>query len=216
MSMKEALYSKNPSHSITYLELCEEMEEDPFADLAEWADNPNLLQNKDKLVELFHLMYDCKEIGQSTPGQFYRYLRIKYNDVALRYETLLALYEANKASLLVPGSKTTRVYNELNQGNDTNTSTIDNTDTNSQYDTPKTNLPNALTFPSVINTNVTDGDNQNILDSSHNRGITETVTSIDTDTVEKLNAIGEKYKDIIFDFVYEFGDLFLTIYILEG
>lgn len=189
---------------------------DLFDQLEEWEEYPHLLQNKTKLVEYFHVKFDCREIGYSTFKKFNDHLRFKYQEIAPRYDLMFDLYQTSLEQIKKPGRYTDRQYSATGTDSNTSTSSVSSKGDNSQYDTPKTNLPNPLSHPSMVSTSESQDTNE--LSSNLTREATETehLTTTDQEYIDALNNLGDKYRSLMTDFILEFERLFLGSYILYG
>ena len=201
--------------NITYEELVNYLGEDVFNTLPEWADYPNLQANQAILTKLFHLRYDCRELGYATTRKFLARLEYLFCDLAPRDDFAMGKYLNDRANIEKVCKVIQRDYNEvgdstLNVTNNTN----DNT-TSNYYDTPKTSLPNPLASPSnaTVQAGTVDQKRNDTAKSTITRNETET-DSPDTYLVE-LNKIIDAMRSLNTDFINEFEDLFLMIKIFD-
>ena len=201
--------------NITYEDLVNYLGEDVFNTLPEWADYPNLRTNQAILTKLFHLRYDCRELGYATTRKFLARLEYLFCDLAPRYDFAMGKYLNDKANIEKVGKVIQRDYNEV--GDSTLkivNNTSDNT-TSNYYDTPKTSLPNPLANPS--NATVQAGTADQTRNDTGKSTITRTETETDSqDTyLAELNKIIDAMRSLNTDFINEFEDLFLMIKIFD-
>lgn len=201
--------------NITYEELIGYLSEDVFNTLPEWADYPALNSNKDILTNLFHLKYDCKELGYATTRKFLARLELKFNEVAPRYNLAMDKYLNDKTNIETVGRVKERTHSESVTTNLSIANNQTNDNVSNFFDTPKTNLPNPLSKP----TNATTGNsstNQNRTDEgSSNTNRNEKETDSQGTYIVELNKIIDSMRVLNTDFIDEFADLFLNIKIFD-
>lgn len=201
--------------NITYEELVNYLGEDVFNTLPEWTDYPNLRTNQAILTKLFHLRYDCRELGYATTREFLARLEYLFCDLAPRYDFAMGKYLIDKANIEKVGKVIQRDYEEVGDSTlNVKNNTTDGT-TSNYYDTPKTSLPNPLANPSNATVQVGKA-RQTRKDTGHSeltRNETET-DSQDAYLVE-LNKIIDAMRSLNTDFINEFEDLFLMIKIFD-
>lgn len=185
------------------------MGEDPLEVLPDWEDNQYLLQNKTKILDQFNLRYECRQIGQAIPGEFYRYLRLRFLEVDQKYNILLQAYEQYSDKLLQVGSKIERDYQENRTSSMDASSQDDTNGSNIYFDSPQT-ADLQTTNPSNANQTENTATNKSTSNGTVKAGITEVITEIDSNYLDKVNDLGDKYKHIVEDFVLEFEDVFLS------
>lgn len=201
--------------NITYEDLVNYLGEDVFNTLPEWADYPNLKANQSILTKLFHLRYDCRELGYATTRKFLSRLEYLFCDLAPRYDFAMGKYLNDKANIEKVGKVIQRDYNEVGDSTlDVVNNTNDNT-TSNYYDTPKTSIPNPLANPS--NATVQNASADQTRKDTGKSTITRTETEIDSqDTyLVELNKIIDATRSLNTDFINEFEDLFLMIKIFD-
>lgn len=201
--------------NITYEDLVNYLGEDVFNTLPEWADYPNLKANQSILTKLFHLRYDCRELGYATTREFLARLEYLFCDLAPRYDFAMGKYLNDKANIEKVGKVIQRDYNEVGDSTlNVVNNTSDNT-TSNYYDTPKTSLPNPLASPS--NATVQAGTADQTRNDTGKSTITRTETETDSqDTyLVELNKIIDAMRSLNTDFINEFEDLFLMIKIFD-
>lgn len=204
-------YNRLGNTSQSYEELCGILGYDIFDSIPDWEEFPNLLANKNKLVDLFNLHYSCKKLGYEIYGEFYRHLRLTFQELAAGYNILYDKYKNDIDRLLLVGDVTIRDYEELSS---LSSSQSLNSDASSNfYDTPKTNIPDPLNKPSTITTNdgsqTTDGKSNSTVSRKEN----EQKTS--RGYADEVNRLRYQYLNLNNEFIKEFRNLFLGITILD-
>lgn len=201
--------------NITYEELVNYLGEDVFNTLPEWTEYANLKANQAMLTKLFHLRYDCRELGYATTRKFLARLEYLFADLAPRYDFAFGKYMNDKANIEKVGKVIQRDYNEVGDSTlNVVNNTSDNT-TSNYYDTPKTTVPNPLANPS--NATVQNGSADQTRDDTGHSQLTRTETETDSqDTyLVELNKIIDAMRSLNTDFINEFEDLFLRIKIFD-
>ena len=201
--------------NITYEDLVNYLGEDVFNTLPEWADYPNLKANQSILTKLFHLQYDCRELGYATTRKFLSRLEYLFCELAPRYDFAMGKYLNDKANIEKVGKVIQRDYNEVgNSTLDVVNNTNDNT-TSNYYDTPKTSVPNPLANPSNATVQNASADQTRKDTGKSTIARTETETDSQDTYLIELNKIIDATRPLNTDFINEFEDLFLMIKIFD-
>lgn len=208
-------YTRRASIAPSYAEIKEFMGQNVFNYLPEWESYPNLKQHQAYLVDTFDLMYDCKQIAYKIYGQFERYLKLKFRRIAPIYEVAYEKYNMDKDKLLTVGGLTTRDYEELRTLSNTTSGNVTGNSTSNYFDTPKELTPSLLNKPSNISTSNTTSDNTSSYKDDENRNLTETVATTSENYILELNKLIDNYRNLDTNFVDEFSDLFLNIYVIR-
>ena len=201
--------------NITYEDLVNYLGEDVFNTLPEWADYPNLKANQSILTKLFHLRYDCRELGYATTRKFLSRLEYLFCDLAPRYDFAMSKYLNDRANIGRVGKVIQRGYTEMGDSTLNVVNNTNNNTTSNYYDTPKTSVPNPLANPSNVTVQNASADQTRKDTGKSTMTRTETETdSPDTYLVE-LNKIIDATRSLNTDFINEFEDLFLTVKIFD-
>ncbi len=207
-------YNSLGNPTVTYEELKDFIGEDIFSSLPEWSLYPNLNQHKATIVDIFNMKYNCHKIGYSIYGKFENRMKLLFREHGPRFEIAYEKYNTDKDLILKVGKVTDREYLEARQSSINQSSNEQSGNTANLYDTPKTNLPNPLNKPSQVNTNDTNTTLEGNQKVDYSGDIKETVSQTDDTYIAELNKLIDNYRNLDYEFVKIFEDLFLNISIM--
>lgn len=208
------IYNRLGAVTVSYKEVDDFFGPGVIENLPEWDLYPELAKQKEAIIYLFHIRYDCREIGYDMPYKFIERLKYKFYELGPRYNLAYQLYNTKQAEI----EKIGRVTIVNSNGNRTlsinDKVTNSNNSKSNYYDTPKVNPPSSLVNPS----NSTLGEDSG--NSTRNNTTTDTSTADATTTetdqyLEQMNRIIDAYRSLDVQFVNDLEDLFLQVKILE-
>lgn len=208
------IYNRLGAVTVNYKEVDDFFGPGVLENLPEWDLYPELAKQKEAIIYLFHIRYDCREIGYDMPYKFVERLKYKFYELGPRYNLAYQLYTTKQAEI----EKIGRVTIVNSNGNRTlsinDKVTNSNNSKSNYYDTPKVNPPSSLVNPS----NSTVGEDSG--NSTRNNTTTDTSTADATTTetdqyLEQMNRIIDAYRSLDVQFVDDLEDLFLQVKILE-
>lgn len=186
-------------------------EDDPTAGLeqCDWDETlyPNLVKHKSVLIGRFNETYAFREIGQETPLRWQLFVNARFNEVAEKYDHAYKVLSSDRLDELGTG------YTVTDEFERTTGSKMDSTDKfegNSQFkDTP---------ISGSINNPTTEQNDDNLT----TYGSVGSGTQKDTRTTKKeqhddvimkeLNWLADQYKVLNNDFIKEFENMFIQIF----
>lgn len=201
--------------NISYEELIGYLEEDVFANIPEWNKYPNIALNKDYLVELFHLRYDCRQLGYATTRKFISRMRYLFAEWGPSFDLAYEKYLADKDNIRKVGKVIRRDHSEDGTSSIDSTSNTNESNTSNYYDTPKTSIPNPLANPS--NATTAGGVSTETANTAGKTSLTRKETETDSqDTyLIELNKIIDSMRSLDTEFIDKFEELFVCIQVLE-
>jgi len=209
-----SIYNRLGAVTVSYKEVDDFFGPGVIENLPEWTLWPELNQNKDSIIQLFHIRYDCREIGYDMPYKFIDRLRYKFYELGPRYNLAYKLYNEKVADIEKVG-KVTIVNSNGNRTLSINDKvTNSNNSKSNYYDTPKVNPPSSLVNPS--NSTVGEDSGSSARDNTTTDTSTTDATTTETDQyLEQMNRIIDAYRSLDVQFVDDLEDLFLQVKILE-
>lgn len=208
------IYNRLGAVTVSYKEVDDFFGPGVIENLPEWDVYPELAKHKDAIINLFHIRYDCREIGYDMPYKFIERLKYKFYELGPRYNLAYQLYNTKQAEI----EKIGRVTIVNSNGNRTlsinDKVTNSNNSKSNYYDTPKVNPPSSLVNPS--NSTVGEDSGNSIRDNTTTDTSTTDATTTETDQyLEQMNRIIDAYRSLDVQFVNDLEDLFLQVKILE-
>lgn len=188
------------------------------------VETPKLYLLKDELIEHFNFIYKYREIGSETEERWQYTVDRIFDNIKRKYEFALTMYDDN---LIMAVGKT---YSEQINRNTNNTSvstssseyadnrTGTNTAKNKVNDRPIQSLIETGEYASLITDDTVDFDNDST-GTTENEGnntftgsdiIIRTRSDKDASTIELVNDIIDKFRDLIDMFVDEFNKCFMS------
>ena len=209
-----AIYNRLGAVTVSYKEVDDFFGPGVIENLPEWDLYPELAKQKEAIIYLFHIRYDCREIGYDMPYKFIERLKYKFYELGPRYNLAYQLYNTKQAEI----EKIGRVTIVNSNGNRTlsinDKVTNSNNSKSNYYDTPKVNPPSSLVNPS--NSTVGEDSGNSTRDNTTTDTSTADATTTETDQyLEQMNRIIDAYRSLDVQFVNDLEDLFLQVKILE-
>lgn len=222
-------YAISPLEGPFYTDFLVNVQEDyPNIGLAscDWSntETPKLYIIKDILIEHFNFIYKYREIGAETESRWQYTVKRVFENIKRLYEHALSIYNDNDIKHLgiMYHDSTSVLGTSANEGwtRDDSTTTKTGTDTvkNTYNDTPVQALISSNNYASAINdnetiygttnTNGSEGSHRN--DSTFNNTITKDGYNADKSNIEMANENIKYFRDLIDDFVNEFGVCFIS------
>lgn len=208
------IYNRLGAVTVSYKEVDGFFGPGVIENLPEWDLYPELAKQKEAIIYLFHIRYDCREIGYDMPYKFIERLKYKFYELGPRYNLAYQLYNTKQAEI----EKIGRVTIVNSNGNRTlsinDKVTNSNNSKSNYYDTPKVNPPSSLVNPS--NSTVGEDSGNSTRDNTTTDTSTADATTTETDQyLEQMNRIIDAYRSLDVQFVNDLEDLFLQVKILE-
>lgn len=208
------IYNRLGAVTVSYKEVDDFFGPGVIENLPEWDLYPELAKQKEAIIYLFHIRYDCREIGYDMPYKFIERLKYKFYELGPRYNLAYQLYNTKQAEI----EKIGRVTIVNSNGNRTlsinDKITNSNNSKSNYYDTPKVNPPSNLVNPS--NSTVGEDSGNSTRDNTTTDTSTADATTTETDQyLEQMNRIIDAYRSLDVQFVNDLEDLFLQVKILE-
>lgn len=208
-----AIYNRLGAVTVSYKEVDDFFGPGVIENLPEWDLYPELAKQKEAIIYLFHIRYDCREIGYDMPYKFIERLKYKFYELGPRYNLAYQLYNTKQAEI----EKIGRVTIVNSNGNRTlsinDKVTNSNNSKSNYYDTPKVNPPSSLVNPS--NSTVGEDSGNSTRDNTTTDNTTADATTTETDQyLEQMNRIIDAYRSLDVQFVNDLEDLFLQAKIL--
>ena len=208
------IYNRLGAVTVSYKEVDDFFGPGVIENLPEWDLYPELAKQKEAIIYLFHIRYDCREIGYDMPYKFIERLKYKFYELGPRYNLAYQLYNTKQAEI----EKIGRVTIVNSNGNRTlsinDKVTNSNNSKSNYYDTPKVNPPSSLVNPS--NSTVGEDSGNSTRDNTTTDTSTAVATTTETDQyLEQMNRIIDAYRSLDVQFVNDLEDLFLQVKILE-
>lgn len=208
------IYNRLGAVTVSYKEVDDFFGPGVIENLPEWDLYPELAKQKEAIIYLFHIRYDCREIGYDMPYKFVERLKYKFYELGPRYNLAYQLYNTKQAEI----EKIGRVTIVNSNGNRTlsinDKVTNSNNSKSNYYDTPKVNPPSSLVNPS--NSTVGEDSGNSTRDNTTTDTSTADATTTETDQyLEQMNRIIDAYRSLDVQFVDDLEDLFLQVKILE-
>lgn len=208
------IYNRLGAVTVSYKEVDDFFGPGVIENLPEWDLYPELAKQKEAIIYLFHIRYDCREIGYDMPYKFIERLKYKFHELGPRYNLAYQLYNTKQAEI----EKIGRVTIVNSNGNRTLTIkdnvTNKNNSKSNYYDTPKVNPPSSLVNPS--NSTMGEDAGESTRDNTTTDNTTADATTTETDQyLEQMNRIIDAYRSLDVQFVNDLEDLFLQVKILE-
>lgn len=208
------IYNRLGAVTVSYKEVDDFFGPGVIENLPEWDLYPDLAKQKKAIIYLFHIRYDCREIGYDMPYKFIERLKYKFYELGPRYNLAYQLYNTKQAEI----EKIGRVTIVNSNGNRTlsinDKVTNSNNSKSNYYDTPKVNPPSSLVNPS--NSTVGEDSGNSTRDNTTTDTSTADATTTETDQyLEQMNRIIDAYRSLDVQFVNDLEDLFLQVKILE-
>lgn len=208
------IYNRLGAVTVSYKEVDDFFGPGVIENLPEWDLYPELAKQKEAIIYLFHIRYDCREIGYDMPYKFVERLKYKFYELGPRYNLAYQLYNTKQAEI----EKIGRVTIVNSNGNRTlsinDKVTNSNNSKSNYYDTPKVNPPSSLVNPS--NSTVGEDSGNSTRDNTTTDTSTADATTTETDQyLEQMNRIIDAYRSLDVQFVNDLEDLFLQVKILE-
>lgn len=208
------IYNRLGAVTVSYKEVDDFFGPGVIENLPEWDLYPELAKQKEAIIYLFHIRYDCREIGYDMPYKFIERLKYKFYELGPRYNLAYQLYNTKQAEI----EKIGRVTIVNSNGNRTlsinDKVTNSNNSKSNYYDTPKVNPPSSLVNPS--NSTVGEDSGNSTRDNTTTDTSTADATTTETDQyLEQMNRIIDAYRSLDIQFVNDLEDLFLQVKILE-
>lgn len=208
------IYNRLGAVTVSYKEVDDFFGPGVIENLPEWDLYPELAKQKEAIIYLFHIRYDCREIGYDMPYKFIERLKYKFYELGPRYNLAYQLYNTKQAEI----EKIGRVTIVNSNGNRTlsinDKVTNSNNSKSNYYDTPKVNPPSSLVNPS--NSTVGEDSGNSTRDNTTTDTSTADATTTETDQyLEQMNRIIDAYRSLDVQFVNDLEDLFLQVKILE-
>ena len=208
------IYNRLGAVTVSYKEVDDFFGPGVIENLPEWDLYPELAKQKEAIIYLFHIRYDCREIGYDMPYKFIERLKYKFYELGPRYNLAYQLYNTKQAEIEKIG-KVTIVNSNGNRTLSINDKvTNSNNSKSNYYDTPKVNPPSSLVNPS--NSTVGEDSGNSTRDNTTTDTSTADATTTETDQyLEQMNRIIDAYRSLDAQFVNDLEDLFLQVKILE-
>lgn len=208
------IYNRLGAVTVSYKEVDDFFGPGVIENLPEWDLYPELAKQKEAIIYLFHIRYDCREIGYDMPYKFVERLKYKFYELGPRYNLAYQLYNTKQAEIEKIG-KVTIVNSNGNRTLSINDKvTNSNNSKSNYYDTPKVNPPSSLVNPS--NSTVGEDSGNSTRDNTTTDTSTADATTTETDQyLEQMNRIIDAYRSLDVQFVNDLEDLFLQVKILE-
>ena len=208
------IYNRLGAVTVSYKEVDDFFGPGVIENLPEWDLYPELAKQKEAIIYLFHIRYDCREIGYDMPYKFIERLKYKFYELGPRYNLAYQLYNTKQTEI----EKIGRVTIVNSNGNRTlsinDKVTNSNNSKSNYYDTPKVNPPSSLVNPS--NSTVGEDSGNSTRDNTTTDTSTADATTTETDQyLEQMNRIIDAYRSLDVQFVDDLEDLFLQVKILE-
>src|SRR5699024_4828820 len=209
-----SIYNRLGAVTVSYKEVDDFFGPGVLENMPEWDLYPELAKQKEAIIYLFHIRYDCREIGYDMPYKFIERLKYKFYELGPRYNLAYKLYNAKVADIEKVG-KVTIVNSNGNRTLSINDKvTNSNNSKSNYYDTPKVNPPSSLVNPS--NSTVGEDSGSAARDNTTTDTSTTDATPTETDQyLEQMNRIIDAYRSLDVQFVDDLEDLFLQVKILE-
>lgn len=209
-----SIYNRLGTVTVSYKEVDDFFGPGVIENLPEWDLYPELAKQKEAIIYLFHIRYDCREIGYDMPYKFIERLKYKFYELGPRYNLAYQLYNTKQAEI----EKIGRVTIVNSNGNRTlsinDKVTNSNNSKSNYYDTPKVNPPGSLVNPS--NSTIGEDSGNSTRDNTTTDNTTADATTTETDQyLEQMNRIIDAYRSLDVQFVNDLEDLFLQVKILE-
>lgn len=209
-----SIYNRLGAVTVSYKEVDDFFGPGVIENLPEWDLYPELAKQKEAIIYLFHIRYDCREIGYDMPYKFIERLKYKFYELGPRYNLAYQLYNTKQAEI----EKIGRVTIVNSNGNRTlsinDKVTNSNNSKSNYYDTPKVNPPSSLVNPS--NSTIGEDSGNSTRDNTTTDNTTADATTTETDQyLEQMNRIIDAYRSLDVQFVNDLEDLFLQVKILE-
>lgn len=209
-----AIYNRLGAVTVSYKEVDDFFGPGVIENLPEWDLYPELAKQKEAIIYLFHIRYDCREIGYDMPYKFIERLKYKFYELGPSYNLAYQLYNTKQAEI----EKIGRVTIVNSNGNRTlsinDKVTNSNNSKSNYYDTPKVNPPSSLVNPS--NSTIGEDSGNSTRDNTTTDTSTADATTTETDQyLEQMNRIIDAYRSLDVQFVNDLEDLFLQVKILE-
>ena len=187
------------------------LEEDPTAGLVscDWDETkyPFLCEHKDILVSRFTEHYMFREIGQETPVRWQLFVKARFNEIAEHYNHAYKVFKENNVDKLGTG------YVIVDSLDRASTSKLDSTNefsgTEKYKDTPITGTIGNPTSETNSESNTTYGSEGK--DTQTDKRVT-TKTNHDDTMIRELNYLSDYYKTINNEFIKEFENQFMQIF----
>ena len=186
-------------------------EEDSEAGLSrcDWDETkyPNLVKHKATLIGRFNEEYAFREIGQETPLRWQLFVNARFNEVAEKYDHAYKVLSSDRLDELGTGYKVTDALTRKM------TSKMDSTDKfegNGKFkDTPISGTVNNPTTEQIDDNLTTYGST-----GSDTQDDSRTTTKEQHDDVimKELNWLADQYKVLNNDFIKEFDNMFIQIF----
>lgn len=208
------IYNRLGAVTVSYKEVDDFFGPGVIENLPEWDLYPELAKQKEAIIYLFHIRYDCREIGYDMPYKFIERLKYKFYELGPRYNLAYQLYNTKQAEI----EKIGRVTIVNSNGNRTlsinDKVTNSNNSKSNYYDTPKVNPPSSLVNPS--NSTLGEDSGNSTRDNTTTDTSTADATTTETDQyLEQMNRIIDAYRSLDVQFISDLEDLFLQVKILE-
>ena len=186
-------------------------EEDPTAGLnqCDWdsVKYPNLVKHKTTLIGRFNEEYAFRELGQETTLRWQLFVNARFNEVAEKYEHAYKVLSSDRLDELGTGyTVTDNLDREMNSKMDS----TDKFDGNSKFkDTPISGTINNPTTEQIDDNLTTYGSTGN--DTQKDSRVTTKVQHDDV-IMKELNWLADQYKVLNNEFIKEFDNMFIQIF----
>lgn len=187
------------------------LNEDPKAGLesCDWNETlyPFLCQHKEILINRFKENYMFREIGQETPVRWQLFVKARFNEIAEKYNHSYKVFTENNVDEIGIGYKITDTLDRATTSKMDSTNKFDSTD--KFKDTPIAGSIGNPTTEENSNSNTVYGSTGN--DTQNDTRTTEKVTHDDV-LIKELNYLSDYFKTINNEFIKEFENQFMQIF----
>lgn len=210
-----SIYNRLGAVTVSYKEVDDFFGPGVIENLPEWDLYPELAKQKEAIIYLFHIRYDCREIGYDMPYKFIERLKYKFYELGPRYNLAYKLYNEKVADIEKVGKVTISQSEGLRVLAIIDKVTNSNNSKSNYYDTPKVNPPSSLVNPS--NSTVGEDSGNSTRDNTTTDATSGNATTSETEQlyIEELNRLIDAYRSLDVQFVNDLEDLFLQVKILE-
>lgn len=188
------------------------------------TETPKLYILKDTLIEHFNFIYRFREIGSETEERWQYTIDRVFDNIKRRYEFALNLYDENTISAIGKVYTESVVRHGESSASDSGSSSYSSEDSGSDnhqnvfQDRPVQQLTLNGPYASAVTDDYMNygkkNEGENSSESSKESEMDETVdlthTDKDASTVELVNDVIDKFRDLIDDFVDEFHVCFIS------
>lgn len=187
------------------------LEDDENAGLSscDWDETkyPYLCEHKDILIARFKEKYMFREIGQETPVRWQLFVNARFNEVAEKYNHSYKVFKENNVDEIGTGYTMTE---ELDRTNTSKMDSTNNFSTTEKYkDTP---ISGSIGNPTSETTQDSDTTYGSSGTDTQKDSKTTTKTQHDDVRMKELNYLSDYYKTINNEFLKEFENQFMGLY----